>query len=123
MKATLQLYIPLTLAARLQEIAQRSNVSVNKLATEALTIFAEGNLSSDKVCVAPPQMSAIEMLNGRVLAVFKPGELVTFSPELGAEATFYRWKKWAQGKRVLTKSGRLEFSAGTLQEDTKLDKP
>jgi hypothetical protein len=32
---------------------------------------------------------------------FQPGEAVTWRPEIGAEATFYRWKKWAIKKRLL----------------------
>jgi hypothetical protein len=51
--------------------------------------------------------TALARVAEQVFARFKPGERVTYSPELGAEGTFYRFRKHA------AKSGRLVFSGSS----------
>ena len=49
---------------------------------------------------------ALTRLESQVFAKFKPGQMISYSPELGAEGTFYRWRKQA------AKDGKLAYSTG-----------
>jgi len=48
---------------------------------------------------------ALQRMRLNVFAKLKPGEVVTYSPELGNKDTFYRWRKDAADAGVLTKAG------------------
>ena len=62
------------------------------------------------VLTAEPQAvteeTALTRMERSVFAKYKPGDVVMYSPELGPEATFYRWRKQA------AKDGKLACSSG-----------
>jgi hypothetical protein len=55
---------------------------------------------------AVTEETALTRMERNVFAKYKPGQMVVYSPELGAEGTFYRWRKDA------TKEGKLACSGG-----------
>jgi len=55
---------------------------------------------------AVPEESALTRMQRNVFAKFKAGEMLTYSAELGPEATFYRWRKQA------AKDGAIAYSGG-----------
>ena len=53
--------------------------------------------------------SAFARITSAIQVAFSPGEPITWRDSLGAEATFYRWKKWAIKNRIMIVSGGKTF--------------
>jgi putative DNA primase/helicase len=81
-------------------------------------IWQNGGLEVTTKPDEAPEDSAFGRMTAAVRATFKSGEPIVFRPELGAEATFYRWKPWALAQHILVKSkGKLYMPTGcTLTE-------
>jgi len=60
----------------------------------------------DKPAEKVNENTALYRMGLNVLAAFKPGDQVVYSPGFGPEATFYRWRKQA------VKDGKLVYHRG-----------
>jgi hypothetical protein len=67
---------------------------------------ANGLVLVDKPAEPVNENSAMYRMGLNVLAAFKPGDQVVYSPDFGPEATFYRWRKEA------VKAGKVLYHRG-----------
>jgi hypothetical protein len=68
---------------------------------------ANGLVVVDKPVEQTDDNTATGRMGRAVLATFKPGDQVIYSPEFGPETTFYRWRKQA------VKDGQLVYNRGS----------
>lgn len=74
---------------------------------------AEGLVLTDKPDEAQDENSANARMTAAVQATFGPDEPIVYRESLGAESTFYRWRKWAIGRRLVTQSNGNLYVAKT----------
>ncbi len=76
---------------------------------------ANGLIVVDKPTEKTNNNSAVAHMGARVLAAFKPGDQVVYSPDFGPEATFYRWRKQAAKDGIVTYNRGSYFVAKRIE--------
>ena len=59
---------------------------------------------------------AFALMKMNVFAKYQPGDQVVYSPDLGAERTFYRWREYAVTKGWVVQHGGAYFRAPEVAE-------
>jgi hypothetical protein len=72
---------------------------------------ANGLVLVDRPSEKVDENTAAYKIERSVLAAFKPGEQVVYSPDFGPEATFYRWRKQAVRERKVVYNRGAYFVA------------
>jgi hypothetical protein len=91
--------------------AGRAEVMYFAWGDEGLMLTAKPDDVQDDQSSNARMMSAVQ-------AAFKPDEPIVWRPSLGPEATFYRWRKWAHGKRLVVQSnGKLYVPTAGVKVD------
>lgn len=57
----------------------------------------------------PPKASAMDIMHENCTTVFKPGAKVIYRPNLGARATFFRWREQAYADGILVRSSGIYY--------------
>jgi hypothetical protein len=73
----------------------------------------EGLVLTDKPDEVQDDQSANARMMATVQAAFAPDEPIVYRESLGSESTFYRWRKWALGKRLAVQSNGNLYLAKT----------
>jgi hypothetical protein len=77
---------------------------------------SQGLVLTEKPETQMSEPRAISLMRLNCLAKFKPGDPVIYSPELGAETTFHRWRDKAVQEGIVVKHGRGYFRAPEEKE-------
>jgi hypothetical protein len=74
---------------------------------------AEGLVLTEKPEESQDDNGAYARMTSAAQAAFEPDEPVVYRPSLGPERTFYRWKKWAKDRGVVTQADGKTYLAAT----------